>query len=368
MIIGIIGTGQRAWGYIKYINKSTSQIKVKSVWDVDCKRSTFFKNKSMKCYNINMTVSDSFDVMVSDKEIDVIFVCTPDNTHIDIFKKCVVNNKHILLEKPICTTLKQLECLETTQRVTNVFVPFVLRFVPVYKKVKELIPLLGKITLFDMKLFLNYSHSASYYRRWHRLVKNSGGFLLTKCCHDIDVLLWMNGSDYLSCVSMGNKKVWTEKPRGNCRNCDQKDCKFRFDGKYLFRTDCDIEDYGNLDRCIYDNDHDIKDHQTCMFDYGEYNAIFSVTMYNNKSNRELEIRGEHGSLTMDYRTSTVRLYMNGVDEEVFECEIGKTIGHKGSDVIFIDSINDMIVSGDVSDILFREAVQCTKTCMELEKK
>ena len=130
-------------------------------------------------------------------------------------------------------------------------------------------------------------------------------------------------------------------------------------------TQNDIEDLGKIDKCIYNNDHDIVDHQTCLFDYGTHNAIFSVCMYNEKSNRTMEIRGTRGWITIDYAKNTVTLKQQNKQIQTFNTETAYKTGHKGSDTFFLQKVIEHINSNVVDDILFEEAIKCTTTCINL---
>lgn len=46
-------------------------------------------------------VYDDFNDMFTDPEVDVIYITTPHNTHIEFMKKAIANGKHILVEKSI---------------------------------------------------------------------------------------------------------------------------------------------------------------------------------------------------------------------------------------------------------------------------
>lgn len=54
-------------------------------------------------------VSSSPDELLNDREIDLIVVNTPDQTHYDLAKRCLEAGKHIVVEKPITQTVEQAE-------------------------------------------------------------------------------------------------------------------------------------------------------------------------------------------------------------------------------------------------------------------
>ena len=51
----------------------------------------------------SVIVSKSVEDLLNDKEIDLIIVNTPDETHFDLAKRCLEAHKHVVLEKPMLT-------------------------------------------------------------------------------------------------------------------------------------------------------------------------------------------------------------------------------------------------------------------------
>ena len=60
-----------------------------------------------KKYNIGK-VYDDFHEMFSDPEVDVIYITTPHNTHIEFMREALKNGKHLLTEKSITLNSKEL--------------------------------------------------------------------------------------------------------------------------------------------------------------------------------------------------------------------------------------------------------------------
>lgn len=109
-----------------------------------------------KVYNTISNISDTYKVIVSDplvktsskieeilkdKEIDDVFIVTPEETHFKIAKKCLENNKNIFVEKPLC--LKKKEALVLTklahENKRRLYVDYIFLHDPYVKKIKELI-------------------------------------------------------------------------------------------------------------------------------------------------------------------------------------------------------------------------------------
>ncbi|WWC87271.1 uncharacterized protein L201_002159 [Kwoniella dendrophila CBS 6074] len=53
----------------------------------------------------------NLEEVLDDKEVELIVTSTPNNTHHDYAKRALENGKHVLIEKPICPTVKEAEDL-----------------------------------------------------------------------------------------------------------------------------------------------------------------------------------------------------------------------------------------------------------------
>ena len=363
--VGIIGCGQRAWGYVKRFD-ALEHLHLVAVCDTDGNRSRFFASEVDRIYKLKVKSYTDTQSLIDNEDVDIMFICTPDHSHLHVFKQICNDIKNIVIEKPMCISMnecKELDCIKQEQKV-NVFVPFVLRFSNIFRRMNELLPKIGNITRFDYKLDLNNKHSASYYRRWHRKRKNCGSFLLTKGCHDIDVILWMNGAGFNDVKMMGNVRVFNPRNRTQCSSCDD-DCKFRFAGGYVFMTDKDIEDCHRFDACIFNNDHDIMDHFSCMVNYNDYICTYSSTMYQENGNRQILINGTKGYISCDYMASTVTLKVGNKAKEVFVIESKSSTGHKGCDQAFLENMLKAFRKNE--DLFYQESLSCIRLCELLEE-
>ncbi len=54
-------------------------------------------------------VYDNYNDMFTDPDIDVIYITTPHNTHINFMRRAIENGKHILVEKSITLNSRELD-------------------------------------------------------------------------------------------------------------------------------------------------------------------------------------------------------------------------------------------------------------------
>ncbi|PGH18066.1 hypothetical protein AJ79_00693 [Helicocarpus griseus UAMH5409] len=137
--------------------------------------------------------------------VDGVFICTLDETHVEILLAIAPLNLHILCEKPLATSLQ--DCLAIFRALnppgiprTKIFsIGHVLRYSPHNQLLRTLLlhnRVIGEIVSLEHTEPVGWYHfSHSYVRgNWRRETPNGDGSLLTKCSHDIDFILWLLSS------------------------------------------------------------------------------------------------------------------------------------------------------------------------------
>jgi len=143
------------------------------------------------------------DGEVVEEGVDAAFICTLDEHHAEIITALAPLNLHMLSEKPLATTLDA--CLDISAALlpegfgspqTGIFgIGHVLRYSPHNMLLRELLleeKVIGDIISIEHTEPVGWWHfSHSYVRGNWRKESKTAPSLLTKSCHDIDVLLWL---------------------------------------------------------------------------------------------------------------------------------------------------------------------------------
>ena len=103
-------------------------------------------------------------------------------------------------------------------------VTFNYRYAPHRQKIYELFnsDAIGKITSVDFHWYLDTSHGADYFRRWHWLRENSGSLLVHEATHHFDLMNWWLNSDPEEEFAYDKLDVYGENRslrHTNCRPC-----------------------------------------------------------------------------------------------------------------------------------------------------
>lgn len=116
-------------------------------------------------------VYDDFNDMFTDSDVDVIYITTPHNTHIEFMKKAIRNGKHILVEKSITLNSHELNEAMELAALHNVVIgeAMTIYHMPVYKKLKQILDSgkLGKVNLITMNFgsYKEYNMNNRFFNR-----------------------------------------------------------------------------------------------------------------------------------------------------------------------------------------------------------
>lgn len=116
-------------------------------------------------------IYDDYNDMFTDSDVDVIYITTPHNTHIEFMKKAIRNGKHILVEKSITLNSRELNEAMKLAALHNVVIgeAMTIYHMPVYKKIKEILDSgrLGKVNLITMNFgsYKEYNMNNRFFNR-----------------------------------------------------------------------------------------------------------------------------------------------------------------------------------------------------------
>ncbi|PAV28320.1 oxidoreductase [Virgibacillus profundi] len=194
--VAVIGCGTISDNHMEsYVNNELTEIK----YLIDISQESAVE-KAQK-YGVTHTETD-FKKILDDKEVEVVSICTPNNTHAPIAIECLNAGKHVLCEKPAGINMKQVSemkaAAERNNRILNIGV--VNRYNTAVNKIKQIIDNgeLGKV----------YHVYCSF--RSHRSIPGLGGPFTTKDIAGGGVLIdW--GVHFLDLIfySLNQPKVLT---------------------------------------------------------------------------------------------------------------------------------------------------------------
>lgn len=111
-------------------------------------------------YGIQKVYTD-MDAFLGDGEINTVYIATPNLLHYEQAKRALLAGKHVILEKPFCTTLRHARELVELAREKNLMLVDAVppSFGPNFEIIREKLPEIGKIKL----VMTNFSQYSSRY-------------------------------------------------------------------------------------------------------------------------------------------------------------------------------------------------------------
>jgi len=297
---------------------------------------------------------------------------TMDRTHHPSTLALLQAGYDLLLEKPMAVTPQEcVELVRTAERYHRILqICHVLRYAPFFRTVYELVVSgrLGDMVSLEWNENLIYWHFAHSFVRgnWgnsHR----SGPMILTKCCHDLDLLVWILGGPPQQVASFGSlthfrpQRVGPDIPARCTDGCPiEAECPYfaprvyieRDPGRWArdavsldnspaaLRRALETGPYG---RCVFRSDNDVVDHQVVLLRFGN-GLTATLTMHgaSHVEGRTLRIDGLRASLFGNEPRNELRLeeHQTGRTETIQPGAPGG--GHGGGDVgimrAFLDTL------------------------------
>jgi len=130
---GILGLGKIAHKFCEDLARVDGNI-IQSVGSRNQEKANQFakKHSSVHAYG-------SYDELIADQDVDIIYIATPHNSHLEYAKKSLEAGKHVLCEKPLAVNAAQVKemvaCAKKNQRF--LMEAFWSRFNPSIREIKE---------------------------------------------------------------------------------------------------------------------------------------------------------------------------------------------------------------------------------------
>lgn len=289
---------------------------------------------------------------------------TMDRMHLPSAVAALEAGYHVLLEKPMAVTAEDcIRIVRAAERSScTLQICHVLRYAPFFVAVRDIVQSgrLGDVVLVDHNENMAYWNMVHAYVRgnWARSDR-SGPTILTKCCHDLDLLLWTLGRRCLELTSFGAltvfrpERVGPEIPARCTDGCPIADeCPYYAPRIYLRDDESaavlvealagDPEAshevrlqalrMGPYGRCVYRSDNDVVDHQVVTMRFeGGVTATLKMNGHGYRGERTFRYEGTRATLLgSEVRNElTIGDHLTGRVETIYPTLIPS--GHGGGD-------------------------------------
>jgi len=380
----LVGAGIRSMTYAQYALQHPDELKITSIVEPNVVR----RNNSAQIHQVPPeNCFATLDELVGRSPIaETAINGTLDRQHVPLSLQLLEAGYHVMLEKPVGLSMEEVQqLLEAARKYKrNVIVCHVLRYAPFYAEIRRRIKdgVIGEIRDIKTVEHLSYHHMAHAYVRgkWSKFEKIGSSMLMSKCCHDLDIVTWMkSGIRPRKVSSFGGLSHFKEEnaPAGSGTRC-LVDCKIERDCPYSAlknyveqenfnypRTWEGIEHLGPkltkeqkieslrtdnpYGRCVWRCDNDVVDHQNLLVEFEDNStAVHSMIGGAASARRSIhvvgtlgEIEGILGSGYFVIRFPDARPG-HSYSEERVEIHGSDQFGHGGGDLLLVKDFVQVI--------------------------
>ena len=378
--IVLIGLGNRGKdAYLPELLKFGDKVRVAAIAEpVDEKRNEVAKLLGLapeQCFRTGE------ELLAGPRLADAAVIATMDRQHVPQAVPALEKGYDLLLEKPVSPSPEECRQLARVARETGrrVVICHVLRYTAFYKKVKELLDsgAVGQVMTIQAIENVGYWHQAhSFVRGNWRRTGESSPMLLQKCCHDLDLYLWLANKSARRVSSFGSNSFFNaaHAPAGAAARCldgcaAKENCPFDAEKIYLTNAATGI-DAGNdgwpcevlaahpthdsvlqavhtgpYGRCVFACDNDVVDHQVVNVEMADGSTMgFTMTGFTEHNTRFAKFMGTAGQLTADLLAGDIILTPFGRPAQTFHIDAAE--GHSGGDAGLAQAFVELMLGGE----------------------
>ncbi len=253
------------------------------------------------------------ETMLDKEHLDLVMIGSPNSFHCDQLCQALESGVKIFCEKPVVVSEDEtFRLLQELSKVgaDQIMVGLVLRYAPLYQDLVRLTQqgMFGDIISIEAAEHIPPAHGAFFFRDWRRKTKFSGGFLLEKCCHDLDLYAGLVKSRPRRVASFGGNSFFTQRHQHLAEELTYQ----RWPAQW------------QSTQSSFSGDADIVDHQVALIEYNnDVRLCFHTNVHTADSFRRFCVIGSNGMVEGDF----VRGYLRAHSAVSRECIFDSTYTH-----------------------------------------
>jgi UDP-N-acetyl-2-amino-2-deoxyglucuronate dehydrogenase len=206
--VGIIGFGGAGGAHYSYF-QSLDGCRVIKIYDT--------KPAGLKrAAEIAPNVERSSDLERFWKGLDVVSVCSPDNSHADYIAAALAHRLNVICEKPLTDSIAGIRKIKEAERTgCIVAVLHQMRFVPLFRKIKRILANkeLGIVSYLEGYYVHDLTHRAWMYDDWRRT--DNATPMVYAGCHFVDLLRWFANEEIVEVYAAANNLAFPAYPESD---------------------------------------------------------------------------------------------------------------------------------------------------------
>ncbi|KMW60717.1 Small Molecule Metabolism [Candidatus Rhodobacter oscarellae] len=215
MRVGIVGLGDRIATLAPEFAKAQPAIEYTAVVDPSDTRLPV-----LTALGAQPQRYDNINDMLAGQRFDLLIIGSPNHLHLEHLSAALRSDvPYIFTEKPVVIsvdeTLELARLIAEHDGVKRMMVGLVLRYSPLYRALRsaQADGHLGEIMSIEASEHIAPYHGSFFMRDWRRDSNISGGFMLEKCCHDLDLYQGLVDARPTKIASFGGRKKYLPQHR-----------------------------------------------------------------------------------------------------------------------------------------------------------
>ncbi|WP_022706915.1 Gfo/Idh/MocA family protein [Paracoccus zeaxanthinifaciens] len=303
MKIGIIGLGARIAALIPEFARADPKASFVAVADPGRDRAAVFKGTGSA-----PEWFEDAETMMARGRFDLLLIGSPNFLHLEHLRLALASDTpHIFVEKPVVIseeeTLELARLMAAHDGVNRLIVGLVLRYSPLFRALRaaQKDGHIGEIMSMEAAEHIGPYHGSFFMRDWRRDSARSGGFMLEKCCHDLDLYQAVAGSRPAQVASFGGRKKFLPANRPDRAPA------------YLDRMS---PRWGGADDA-FSGRGDLVDYQTAIIRYeNDATLSFHTNLNVPDEYRRFMVAGRDGMAEGDFIRNTFRVTLSDTGEQI----------------------------------------------------
>jgi predicted dehydrogenase len=326
--MGVIGVGQRGRHLVKLVQK-TPGAKLTAITDnyePSIELTKQFLPPDVRIYN-------DWTDLIADASVQAVIIATPNYLHAQMALAAIAAGKDILLEKPVALNLTDCEQIELALRDSKCIlqVGLELRYSAV---LRQMLTLINENAIGTPRLAWCHEFRQPFAQGkvgdWIHNPALSGGTLVEKSCHHLDLLTALMGTRPLQVTARGGRDV------------------------------------------VYQNKPGMIDNAWVTIDYEDgRRACMGLSMFSKTHRLELGVLGETGTLIGDMRSSTITLQKENQPPDHIDLKVKTTAdepqGHAGSDPLQMTDFIETVMQRRVPKVTLQDGISSLRIALAAQE-
>lgn len=359
MKVGIIGLGYRMGYLARIFSLMVPGFTVVGYVDPAPAGLGYMKEHGIEAGHVH----DSPEALLAAEKLDLLMVGSPNAMHLGHIQAGLEHGVKVFAEKPVVTsqedTFKLLELLRI-HGTDSVMVGLVLRYASLYRDLTRMRDegVLGDIVSIEASEHLAPYHGAFFMRDWRRYQHYSGGFMLEKCCHDIDLYQGLVGSRPVRVASFGGRRTFLPGNAPTAVGINDMEVYHRKPSGWL-----------STDK-VFDSDADIIDFQVAIVEFENGVALNFHTNINVPDQfRRFCVIGSKGMAEGDFVRNYFRVHDARTSQKLIDksYEVTELSAHYGADEQMAADIGKHLIDGAPLPVSVVDALAAGLTAIKMDE-